>query len=332
MKISYGLLLLTFFFPAFAVFPQSPRWLANKDAVFPPSSYITGRGEGKTTVEARDRALMQISMYFNTSIHAQSDLLSTYQQTNKDGKITFTEETSLSESALINTRADFFGVIFEAPYTDQTGTVYVLAKINRAEALAVYDSRIQNALAQANDLLAKNETGEDPYASFKKLKAARALADLAGEYASMAVLIDSASASRYTSIRTLKPSIANAIEENKKRMTLTVTLNESRVNTLVLAAARILGEEGFIIVDSGGLYETVLSISLNENQTRNYHTVAPLVDISFGLRNKQPLARFKKEYPVYRHTSLNDVIGRALRNIEQDFKEEFINQLRRIEE
>ena len=114
-------------------------------------------------------------------------------------------------------------------------------------------------------------------------------------------------------------------------MTLTVTLNESRVNTLALAASKILAEEGFIIVDSGGLYEAVLSISLNENQTRNYYTVTPLVDISFGLRGGQPLARFKKEYPVYRHTSLNDVIGRALRNMEQDFTGEFINQLRRIE-
>ena|GEM_PF-4188604 len=333
MRFRRILLLFTLFFPLSIAFSQdAPRWITNKDTVFPPATYISGLGEGKSAAEARDRALMQISMYFNTTIQAQTDLLVTYQETTQNGKTGFTENTSVTESALINTQADFFGVTFEAPYTNRRGTVYVLAKINRAEALAIYDSRIQNAMALTNDILAKNETSSNPYAAVKKLREARSLAELAAGYASMAVLINSASAARYATIPAINSRITNAIEHNRKDMTVTITLNDKRTNSLALATTHILREEGFLLIDSGGTYDAVIHITLNEQKTQNYNTVQPLVDITFRLQNGRPLVRFQKEYPVFRHTNLNDAIGRALRNIEQDFTEDFINQLRRIEE
>ena len=320
-------------FPEFFIFSQSaPRWFTNRDAVYPPSAYITGLGDGRTAEDARSRALVQISMYFNTAIQAQTELLETYQETSRNGKTSSSQSTAVSEAALVDTRADFFGVTFEPPYTDRSKTVYVLAKINRSEALAIYNSRIQDTVAQANGILAKNENSANPYAALNRLRAARSIADLAASYAAMAVLIDSASSSRHAAVPALISSIDKAAEDNKKRMTVTITLNEERARSLSVKTAEILRGEGFLVVDSGGTYTAVLDIKLNENKTQNYNTVQPLVDITLKLRNGEPLARFQKDYAVYRHVNLNDALLRALRNIEQDFSEEFIIQLRRIEE
>jgi len=328
-----GIVLFFLFFTAFYAFSQNePRWFSNREAVYPSTHYITGLGDGNTAEEARSRALTQISMYFSTTIQAQTGLLATYHETSQNSKTTTTQSTSLNESALVNTQADFFGVTFENPYTDRKKIVYVLAKINRAEALGIYDTRIKTAVAQASDIADKYENGHNPYVAIKKLPKAHSVAELAAGYVNMAVLIDSSSASRYTHVPALVSRISTAIENNKKRMTVTITLNDDRVNSLKLKTSAIFREEGFVVVDSGGTYHALLHIILNENKTQNYHTVQPLVDVTFKLNTGESLARFQKEYAVFRHTNLLDAIGRALRNIEQDFSDDFAGQLRRIEE
>ena len=328
-----GIVCFFFIFSAFIAFSQDvPRWFSNREAVYPSAHYITGLGDGNTPDEARTRALTHISMYFNTSVQAETGLLETYQETSRNGRTGYTHNTEMSESALVNTQADFFCVTFEHPYTDRKKTVYVLAKINRAEALGIYDTRIKHALAQASDIASKNENSRNPYAANKKLRNAHSIAELAAGYVNMAVLIDGTSASRYTPITALIPRIASAIEENKKRMTVIITLNDDRVNSLALKTAAIFSEEGFVVVDSDGTYHALLNVILNENKTQNYHTVQPLVDITFKLNGGESLARFQNEYAVFRHVNLNDAIGRALRNIEQDFFDDFAGQVRRIEE
>ena len=328
-----GIVCFFFIFSAFIAFSQdAPRWFSNREAVYPSTHYITGLGDGNTPEEAHVRALAHISMYFNTTVQAHTGLLAAYHESSTNGKTGYTHNTALSESALVNSQADFFGVTFEPPYTDRKKTVYVLAKINRAEALGIYDTRIMSAMSQASDIVAKNENSRNPYAANKKLRNAHSIAELAAGYVNMAVLIDSASASRYAPVTALVSRIVAAIEDNKKRMTVTITLNDDRVNSLALKTAAIFREEGFVVVDSGGTYTALLNVILNENKTQNYHTVQPLVDIIFRLNGGESLARFQNEYAVFRHVNLNDAIGRALRNIEQDFFDDFAGQVRRIEE
>jgi hypothetical protein len=320
------------FFLAVTAFSQEPRWFANPALVYPVETHITGVGQGRTTEEARDRALMQISLYFNTSIQAKTDLLETYRETAQNGRNSSTQNTSSSESISVGSQADFFGVSFEPPYTDQRRTVHVLAWINRAEAATVYDSRIRDTTALVTDILDAHENGHHPFAALNKLRRAQNIAELASGYADMARLVNSGSASQYAHIPALVSRLDRAVENNRKRLTVSVTLNDERARPLALKAAEILRSEGFLITDSGGEYIVSVNIQLNEGVTQNYHTVRPLVDITLGLRNGGTPVRYQKEYAVFRHITPGEALSRALRNIEQDISGEFTSHLRRLEE
>jgi hypothetical protein len=320
------------FFLAVTAFSQEPRWFANPGLVYPPETYITGVGGGRTAEEARDRALMQISLYFNASIQAQTDLQETYRETTQNGRSSSVQNTSVSESISVGSQADFFGVFFEPPYTDRRRTVPVLARINRAEAAAVYDSRIRDCTALATDILNANENGPNPFAALNKLHRTRNIAELASGYADMARLVSGVSASRYTQIPALVSRIDRAIENNRKRLTVSVTLNDERARSLALKTAEILRGEGFLITDAGGEYTVSVNIQFNEGVTQNYHTVRPLVDITISMRDGDTPVRYQKEYAVFRHITQGEALGRALRNIEQDIGGEFSAQLRRLEE
>ena len=81
------------------------------------------------------------------------------------------------------------------------------------------------------------------------------------------------------------------------------------------------------------MYVAAINIEMNADSTKNYYTVRPVLDISLGLRDGEPLARYQKEYEVFRHVTAKEALDRALLNIEQDLRGNFSAQIiRRIGE
>ena len=320
---------LLFLFPFAAFSQEPPRWLTQRQLVYPPEMYITGVGEGRTREEAEDRAVTHISLFFKTSVNDSRNLLYNYN----DALGKSVESTSLSQSTRISSEAEFFGVAFTEPYTDRNRTVHALAYIDREEALRVYDARIQRDMLLLNAMLERYEHSPNPFAAVRKLQSAKSIAELAGGYIEMATLIHSGSASRYASFSSITARLDRAIESNQRRLTVNVFINDDRAKSLAVKIAEILRREGFVPAESGGEYTVNIHIELNENTTKNYQTVQPSLDISFRLRNGETASRYQKEYAVFRHLTMEEALGRALRNIEQDISGNFSAQIiRRIAE
>ena len=328
-KIRRITLMLLIVLPVTAFSQEAPRWLTQRGLVYPPGMYIVGVGEGRSRKEAEERAVAQISLFFKTTVNDSRSLLYNYNEAL--GKSV--ESTSLNQSTLISSEVEFFGVKFAESYTDTSRIVHALAYLDREEVLQVYDTRIQNNTLLLGGLLERYEHGPNPYAALQKLRQAKSIADITGGYADMATLVNSAAASRYASFPALAARLDRAIENSQKRLTVTVENNDERVRPIALKAAEFLRKEGFLITQTNGEYTLALMVELNEGTTKNYHTVQPLLDITFGLKNGEPLARYQKEYAVFRHLSAEEALGRALRNIEQDISGNFSAQIiRRIVE
>ncbi|GHT74477.1 hypothetical protein FACS1894124_4430 [Spirochaetia bacterium] len=309
-----------------AIGQDAPLWLTRRGQAYPPEQYVAGVGEGGTAEEARTRAVAQISQFFQTKVGDTRTLLYTYNDALKAA-----ENTQTSQDTVISSEAEFFGVEFADVYRDRTGVYHALAYIDREEAGKKYDARIQaNALA-LQELLKRYENTPNPRSAIKKLLEARKLAEVTANYADMAVLLNSTVRSSYVFLPAIVTSFDNSIEENKKRLTATISLNDESARTVALKTAEILRRDGFLLADTGGVYTVFINFQANENETKNYHTVEPVLDIIMEAQDGTPLVTYQKKYPLFRHVTLKEALDRALRNVEQDLGGEFARSVRGIE-
>jgi hypothetical protein len=146
----------------------------------------------------------------------------------------------------------------------------------------------------------------------------------------MAVLLDSSVSSRYTVLPAIVTGIDSTIEANEKRLTVTIRANDDSADTIALKTAEILRRDGFLLSDTGGVYTVFITFEANENETRNYRTVEPVLDITLEAQDGTPLVTYRKKYPLFRHVTGEEALARALRNIEQDLAGEFTREVRGI--
>jgi hypothetical protein len=311
--------------PTAAFAQEAPLWLTRRGLAYPPEQYVAGTGEGKTAEEARTRAVAQISQFFRTKVGDTRTLLYTYNDA-----LSAAENTGVSQNTVINSEAEFFGVEFADFYRDNTGVYHALAYIDREEALKKYDARIQaNALA-LRELIQRYQNTPNPKAAIPKLREARKLAVVTANYADMAILLNSAVSSRYTVLGAIVTSIDSTIEANEKRLTATISLNTESARAIALKTAELLRRDGFLLADSGSVNTVFINFEANENETKNYHTVEPVLDIIIEAQDGTPLVTYRKKYPLFRHVTLKEALGRAFRNIEQDLGGEFAGVVRGI--
>jgi hypothetical protein len=326
-KVIAGML----FFGLLCVFALSaqdaPLWLTRRGAVYPPEQYVAGVGEGGTAEEARTRALAQIAQFFQTKVGDTRTLLYTYNDA-----LAVAEHTQASQNTVISSEAEFFGVEFADLYLDKTGGYHALAYIDREEAGKKYEARIQaNALA-LGELIKRYENSPNPRLAVKRLREARRLAVATAEYADMAILLNSEAGPRYTVLPAIVTSIDSAIETNERRFTASISLNDESAASVALKTAEILRRGGFLLADSGGVYTVFINFAANENTTKNYHTVEPVLGIIIEAQDGTPLVTYTKKYPLFRHVTREEALARALRNIEQDLDGEFAKEAGRIGE
>jgi hypothetical protein len=308
---------------------DAPLWLTSRGIVYPPEQYVAGIGEGPTADEAQAKALVQIAQFFQTRIGDTRTLLYAYNNVLTGMENAHGAETiQVSQNTVISSEADFFGVEFADLYRDNTGVYHALASIDREEAGEKYDARIQANALVLRELLQRYENTPNPRGALHKLREARQLAVATAAYADMAVLLNSAVSSRYTVLPAIVTSIDSAIEANEKRLTASISLNDESARAIALKTAEILRRDGFLLADTGGVYTVFINFEANENTTRNYHTLEPVLDIILEAQDGMPLVTYRKKYPLFRHVTQGEALQRALRNIEQDLTGEFAWEVR----
>jgi hypothetical protein len=322
-----GLLWAALTVPAFA--QEAPLWLTRRTAAYPLELYVSGVGEGRNAEEARDKALAQISLFFRTSVADTRRLFYRYNDALGGAGM---ENTRLDQNTRIISEAEFFCVNFAETYTDNRGAVHVLALIDREEAGRVYEGRIQANALLIGDLIRRYENSGHPKEAVKRLREARRFAGVIVDYADMAVLLNSGTASRYDELPAVASRIDGMIEANEKRFTASISLNNEAARPLAIKTAELLRRSGFLVTDSQGVYSVFINFEGREAATRNYRTVEPELFITMESADGAVLLSYTKKYPVYRHISDEEALSRALRNIEQDLGGDFFKLLKEVGE
>jgi hypothetical protein len=309
-----------------AAFAQdAPLWLLRRTAVYPSELYVSGVGEGGSAEEAQTRALAQVSQFFQTRVRDARTLLYTY-----NNALLAAENTQVSQNTAIRSEVEFFNVEFADIYRDGAGVYHALAYIDRKEAVKKYDARIQANVRALGDLIKRYDNSPNPRLAIRRLFEARRLAVVTAEYADMATLLSSDAAPRYSALPAIITAIDGAIEANEKRLTATITLNNESARPIAQKTAELLRRADFRVTDSGGVYTVFINFTANENTTKNYRTVEPLLEIIIEAQDGTPLITYTKKYPVFRHVTREEALSRAVRNIEQDLGGEFFTLTKEI--
>ncbi|MDR2767002.1 MAG: LPP20 family lipoprotein, partial [Treponema sp.] len=319
-KLRAGFVFLFVFYANLAFAQEAPLWVTRQAAVYPPDRYLTGTGEGRGEEEARTRALAQISRFFQTTVEDTQKLFYSYRQTLSGSD----ERSATSQQSVVTSEADFFGVRFAETYFGKNGAVRVLAYIDREAALEVYDLRTAACLARVNEILKRYENSPHPMAAIPRLQEARESAALAEKLAGIAVLINPGASDHYRGITAILPRVDSAIAASKGRLTASVNINDERFRSLAHRAAEAVKNEGFALIENGGVYTLEITVTPNESKASNNFIVQPEVAVVFKAQDGSPVAGWRKAYAAVRHPhSADDAVSRALRAIEQNVNAEF---------
>lgn len=109
---------------------KAPVWFDDRESVFPRSEYISAVGEGYTPEEARNDALKQISLFFDSQVSLASELVQEYSETEVNEFYKSASSKQVSEKVKIDSVSDFFCVEFTDVLKGKK-KYYVCAFINK---------------------------------------------------------------------------------------------------------------------------------------------------------------------------------------------------------
>jgi len=147
--------------------PIHPGWIDGEDAIYKKSQYLTGRGQGASFEQAKDRARADLAEIFQVNVSVENSDVQQLKSSTLNGKVS--NERLISEtSRSINTNTEQMirGMQIAEIWTDPlTSTTYALAILPRAQTetslrqqIKLLDDAIQSSVDQLekiNETLAK---------------------------------------------------------------------------------------------------------------------------------------------------------------------------------
>jgi hypothetical protein len=231
--------------PAAAVSKNAkPKWVDNREAVYPDSQFLSAVGDGDTRSSAESSASANLSRIF------ESQIKSTFTDTQRYSEISTAKGTAVqnyqSAEAVtqIGSSQTLINVKFTDPYTDPNGRVSVLAYMNRFETANIYRERIDSSSGRAADFIRAAKAVSDPVEKYAYLDAASVL-DSGIKYMREQLQIISQPVNRSISLA-YEPAELTALKTDAgKQMIFSVKLDGDKDGKVTVLINSILGENGF---------------------------------------------------------------------------------------
>lgn len=242
-----------------------PVWFEHKELSHPASLYISAVGEGATEAEARETAVRQIALFFNTTAEVCNDLLKTYNESDMSTGYTYSEQTAITERSRITSQADFFGVQFTQSFAAGS-RIYVLAFINRADAFSVYQSEITQNCTVLEQLLSYAEDGRNPVTGLQCAKSAVSISALTAELVKNARLVKSVSASYFSRAESLIERSYAALRNCRENLSFTVSVTGDYNGTVYTTLSQLLEAREYAVAKAGEEAASTLSVQVTADE------------------------------------------------------------------
>jgi len=250
--------------------PEPPRWVLNINEVYPPSEYITGRGEGATRREAESRAMAVISQFFLTQVNAVQSSRSVFT-TGQDG-VTGVERQTV-DSTVVETNVRLITTRYASdPFYDPKTKIWeTVAYIKRDEGWEVYEP---SARRQSDALLAiirAADAEEEPFNAFLRYGNAFAYensAEYSGTRTFAQVLFPAKATAFFAEADAALAAMPQKQLAARERSRMFVSCPVDYNGMIYQAAVRAVGASGFAVDQNRNLANTQCLIQVEEGEQR----------------------------------------------------------------
>jgi len=170
MKKVLIILLLIMSFSAHA--KKIPNWYEHKYLEFPDEFFLTFIGSGKDENAAKNNALSEISLFFET----KAEVLQNFSESYENQNLLKSRSFSAKKYSEFSSNAEFFGVKYTTPFWDGT-EMHILAYIERENAFSACKQKIDLNSRKMEDLLIVAEDINNPFMALEAANEAIPIAE-----------------------------------------------------------------------------------------------------------------------------------------------------------
>lgn len=298
--------------------PSSPVWMTDEGrlSVFPSEQYLSAFAFGGSPEAAKNKASETISEYLKSHITSSIN----YSLKN--------EEYSISLDSTVETNNILYNTEYTTPYySDYHGMYCVVAYIDRSKAFNYVKPKLESA---AKTFPAEYQTAlelEDDFDKVMAINKARASLSQFYEVYDFARAVNPAASARYEQIDLLAGESQSALNQLKKNVTVSLTVDGDYDGRFSAALGALFSELGFTVSKNGkAKYECKAVVNLNsQNKTAQTYEIHPSYSLEITGKNE---VRFACTRKLEKSTGFDQAtaLRRANLAIEKDIKNNLIEE------
>lgn len=305
-----------------------PLWYENKNLQFPDFEYISAVGTGYSETSAKDSALSELALYFESKISVQRSVKfygseKTFEKSEKQRSV-YSETNVASETRL--PAVSFTNSFFNSVRNEYS----VCAYIKKRDAINEFQGILSAGILVADEKIQKSEISKNPYFAFSVAKSVIVSLEKLQETAQSLSVLDSKSGSEsLNSIGILSERAGGIMSREKPMLTFSVEIQNDTEKNVAYTVQQLLESKGFVC----GIKNPNFLISGNIHFSESKNAVGVFVRPAISLQvfsldgSNEILGSYSRQYPKYGHRDLSNAYAKARVEIEKDLKENFIDSL-----
>ena len=121
---------------------EIPSWVSNPREKYPEADYLVAVGSGDTRRDAEETAASNLSMIFESAIKAENTLVERYKELSSAAGDSFEKQSESGKDVTISSNQTLYNFQYGESYTDEKGTTFVVAYIERVPTAEIYRTKI----------------------------------------------------------------------------------------------------------------------------------------------------------------------------------------------
>lgn len=320
-------LIIILIFSASCFAESVPDWLKSPEKAFPTKEYIRAIGDGSSENVAKNAAIAQIALLFESKVEVINLALKQSSQIITEDKVSNSTNANLTQFAKISSTAEFFCLNFTEPYYNKKNNNFtILAYIKKSEVCNIYKTRIEALLTSilAYKNYASGET--EIFRSAQALQNATVLGNLCERYINTFSIIKPDVAKKYEDDLKMISGLASERANLKKHMTFSIQLLQEEVvyKQISSCIAKILEKQGYSYSLSNAKYNITVDIVCTEESYDAGQFVRPSLDILIVNTDGEGVYSYSKPFQRIGGKTMDQAYVRAVSKIKQDLEENFL--------
>lgn len=324
------LLFIFFCFSTVFGFADSiPDWIKNPEKAYPKKEFIRAVGEGSSEKAAKNAAISEISLYFETKAEVVNLALKQSYQIVTEEKTLTSSNASLTQIAKITSTADFFCLNFtESVYDKKTDKFTILAYIKKAEVSEIYTTRISALLHSIKLFKDYSASEKELFLSAAALHKASVFGSLCERYIKALTVIYPMESSKYENDLKKIGSIQAEHNALKKQLSFSIELlqKDQVFNPVITTLSEILEKQGYSYSLTDSKYKIVADIACTEEIYDAGPFIRPSMEIVIINQSGKGVYSYSKTLPRIGSKTMEQAYIRAVSKINQDLKENFLSE------